>query len=111
MSDNNSPTPALRSAPGRAALVNSVSSTGVITVEGTCVSDRRRPLTPSGQTYGGVNKNLESIPDCFLGPKDALGREDIVYKPSHDIAIKARTTADPLVPMSSVPHDWSWSTF
>ncbi|KAG0036434.1 hypothetical protein BGZ82_004203 [Podila clonocystis] len=61
--------PALRSAPGRAVLVNSASLTGVITVE------------------------------------------DIVYKPSDDIAIKMRTTADPLLPMSSVPHDWSWSTF
>lgn len=40
-----------------------------------CVSDRHRLLTPSGQTYGGVNKNLGSIPDGFLGPKDALGRE------------------------------------
>ncbi|KAG0090924.1 hypothetical protein BGZ92_001896 [Podila epicladia] len=146
--------PALRSAPGRAAIVNSASLTGVITVEdvgtsfaaptafeqwqqnltcttrgtyhhvkdsfglassfgnpASCVSDRHRPPTPFIQTYGGVNKNLGSIPDGFLGPKDALGREDIVYKPTHDIAIKPRASADPLLPMSSVPHDWSWSTF
>ncbi|KAF9216807.1 hypothetical protein BGZ59_007908 [Podila verticillata] len=36
---------------------------------------------------------------------------NIVHKPSHDIDIKTRATADPLLPMSSVPHDWSWSTF
>ncbi|KAI9232992.1 MAG: hypothetical protein BYD32DRAFT_143550 [Podila humilis] len=38
---------------------------------GSCVSDRHRPLPPSGQAYGGVNKNLGSIPDG----KDALGRD------------------------------------
>lgn len=49
--------------------------TGSLGNTGSCVSNHHQPLTPSGQANGGVNKNLGSIPDGFLGPKDALGRE------------------------------------
>ncbi|KAI8597158.1 hypothetical protein EDD21DRAFT_386143 [Dissophora ornata] len=46
---------------------------------------------------------------------EAMGRDDIVRLPksaSDNIAIKARPVQDTAaMPMPSVPHDWSWSTF
>ncbi|KAK3807625.1 MAG: hypothetical protein J3Q66DRAFT_355895 [Benniella sp.] len=46
---------------------------------------------------------------------ETLGREDIVRLPksvSDTIAIKTRPVEDTtMMPMPSVPHDWSWSTF
>ncbi|KAG0347815.1 hypothetical protein BGZ54_004792 [Gamsiella multidivaricata] len=46
---------------------------------------------------------------------EALGRDDIVRLPksaSDNIAIKTKPVPDTTVmPMPSVPHDWSWSTF
>ncbi|KAG0347239.1 hypothetical protein BG005_000298 [Podila minutissima] len=66
-------------------------------------------------------KNTGHIPEGLLGQNgssssgETLGREDIVRLPkstSDNIAIKSRPAQDQTVmPMPSVPHDWSWSTF
>ncbi|GJJ68395.1 hypothetical protein EMPS_00741 [Entomortierella parvispora] len=68
--------------------------------------------------------NTGQIPEGLLGQHslsgsnssdETLGREDIVRLPktaSENIAIKTRPVQDPTtMPMPSVPHDWSWSTF
>ncbi|KAI8595290.1 hypothetical protein EDD21DRAFT_391559 [Dissophora ornata] len=62
--------------------------------------------------------NIGRIPDGFLGGEstsEAFGREDIVRQSSSspaNIAIKRQPPTEPTVmPMPSVPHDWSWSTF
>ncbi|ORZ28431.1 hypothetical protein BCR41DRAFT_73848 [Lobosporangium transversale] len=62
--------------------------------------------------------NIGRIPDGFLGgqsTREAIGRDDIVRRKSpssRTIPIKRRPSTDPTVmPMPSVPHDWSWSTF
>ncbi|KAF9178870.1 hypothetical protein BGZ51_007293 [Haplosporangium sp. Z 767] len=66
-----------------------------------------------------TRKNTGHIPEGYLGQSgvisgETLGREDIVRpKPATDnIAIKTRPVQDTTtMPMPSVPHDWSWSTF
>ncbi|KAG0261526.1 hypothetical protein BG011_000932 [Mortierella polycephala] len=66
-----------------------------------------------------TRKNTGHIPEGLLDQPgvasgEALGREDIVRsKPATDnIAIKTRPVQETAVmPMPSVPHDWSWSTF
>ncbi|KAG0366229.1 hypothetical protein BGX24_003793 [Mortierella sp. AD032] len=64
-------------------------------------------------------KNVGHIPDGPLGgsasSNETLGRDDLVRLPksaSDNIAIKTRPVQDTSnMPMPSVPHDWSWSTF
>ncbi|KAF9990052.1 hypothetical protein BGZ75_003821 [Mortierella antarctica] len=68
-----------------------------------------------------ARKNTGKIAEGYLGQtgngtlNETLGREDIVRLPksaSDTIAIKTRPVQDPAtMPMPSVPHDWSWSTF
>ncbi|KAF9996369.1 hypothetical protein BGZ79_009884 [Entomortierella chlamydospora] len=69
----------------------------------------------------GMNKQTGSL-SPIIGKKhaeglssEALGREDVVRLPkstSENIAIKTRPVQDTtMMPMPSVPHDWSWSTF
>ncbi|KAG0266128.1 hypothetical protein BGZ95_003105 [Linnemannia exigua] len=64
-------------------------------------------------------KNIGHIPDGLLGgsasSNETLGRDDLSRLPksaSDNIAIKTRPVQDTSnMPMPSVPHDWSWSTF
>ncbi|KAF9573675.1 hypothetical protein EC968_008191 [Mortierella alpina] len=62
-------------------------------------------------------RNIGHIPDGFLGgSSEDFGREDIVRQSRPavpgNIAIKKRPSTDQTtMPMPSVPHDWSWSTF
>ncbi|KAK3839733.1 MAG: hypothetical protein J3R72DRAFT_447461 [Linnemannia gamsii] len=64
-------------------------------------------------------KNVGHIPDGLLGgsasSNETLGRDDLARLPksaSDNIAIKTRPVQDTSnMPMPSVPHDWSWSTF
>ncbi|KAF9910571.1 hypothetical protein EC991_006130 [Linnemannia zychae] len=76
------------------------------------------PLSkPAGLSPG--RKNTGHIPDGLLGgstsSNETLGRDDLVRLPksaSDNIAIKTRPVQDASnMPMPSVPHDWSWSTF
>ncbi|KAI7819198.1 hypothetical protein BC939DRAFT_495356 [Gamsiella multidivaricata] len=78
---------------------------GGSTKTGTASSSNHRP-------------NLGRIPDGYLGgesTREAIGREDVVRQTtpaSANIAIKKQSSTDQTVlPMPSVPHDWSWSTF
>ncbi|KAI1320943.1 hypothetical protein EDD11_009266 [Mortierella claussenii] len=81
-------------------------------------------LSPNGshiQLNGGGKKNTGQLAEGLLGQNasgtsgETLGRDDVVRLPksaSDNIAIKARPVQDTTVmPMPSVPHDWSWSTF
>ncbi|KAG9322677.1 hypothetical protein KVV02_008254 [Mortierella alpina] len=65
-----------------------------------------------------TKRNIGRIPDGFLGggSSEEFGREDIVRQSRPavpgNIAIKKRPSTDQVtMPMPSVPHDWSWSTF
>ncbi|KAG0071989.1 hypothetical protein BGZ89_008718 [Linnemannia elongata] len=66
-----------------------------------------------------TRKNTGHIPDGLLAgstsSNETLGRDDVMRLPksaSDNIAIKTRPVQDTSnMPMPSVPHDWSWSTF
>ncbi|KAF9421917.1 hypothetical protein BGZ76_003926 [Entomortierella beljakovae] len=64
----------------------------------------------------GMKEGLLSNSNTPIGLSgETLGREDIVRIPksaSENIAIKPQPKQDTtIMPMPSVPHDWSWSTF
>ncbi|KAF9164850.1 hypothetical protein BGX21_000788 [Mortierella sp. AD011] len=85
------------------------------------VSDSQTAGEYSTNLSSGMNKQTGSL-SPIIGKKhaeglssEALGREDVVRLPkstSENITIKTRPVQDTTVmPMPSVPHDWSWSTF
>ncbi|KAF8977483.1 hypothetical protein BGZ46_007351, partial [Entomortierella lignicola] len=74
-------------------------------------------LNTSTTTRSATHKpNTGYLPDGYLGgdsTKEGIGREDIVRQANpatSNIAIKRQPSIDQTVmPMPSVPHDWSWS--
>ncbi|KAI8353883.1 hypothetical protein B0O80DRAFT_65015 [Mortierella sp. GBAus27b] len=84
----------------------------------TSTTTKSPPSAGSASSSSTLGRKLNTgrIPDGFLGGDltiEGIGREDIVRQPgSVNIAIKKQPSSDQTVmPMASVPHDWSWSTF
>ncbi|KAG0337261.1 hypothetical protein BG004_007710 [Podila humilis] len=114
-SSNNSNNPLAR------GTVGSVSESNLSGNYGTDSTKTGLGASPGAGAEGSARKNKGHIPEGLLGQNasnslgETLGREDIVRMPksaSDTIAIKSRPVQEQSVlPMPSVPHDWSWSTF
>ncbi|KAF9121564.1 hypothetical protein BGW39_010424 [Mortierella sp. 14UC] len=80
-------------------------ATAAATVAATAESSPSRSTSSLSASTTNSKKNTGQLPDGYLG-------DDQSRAETSNIAIKRRPSKDQtIMPMPSVPHDWSWSTF